>query len=70
MINLQQLCASESIGRSTNYLIEVVLRKISQAKQIKNINKQKKTHNQRFVIKFMVISRCFRKLWLTYVFNP
>ena len=49
------MCASESIARSTNYLIEVVLRKISQAKQIKNINKQK-THNQRFMIKFMVIS--------------
>ena len=41
MINLQQLCASELIEWSTNYLIEVVLRKISQAKQIKNINKQK-----------------------------
>ena len=41
IINLHQLCAFESIAWSTNYLIEVVLRKISQAKQIKNINKQK-----------------------------
>ena len=39
--NLHHLSASKSFARSTNYLIEVFLRKISQVKQIKNIDKQK-----------------------------
>ena len=42
-MNLHQMCASESIPWTTNYLIEVVLGKRSQAKLMKiSINKNAK----------------------------